>query len=458
MIWLGMGVLLLSILFGGPALAALIRHQSARRAAAAAARQAEEEERQQRALEAQQQVDLLWRNSPDRAGVGEFLRFIAMRARLDHVANETRRRLEQLSALVDHYLSRYPQGRLPSARYRLVVMTGVVLFLGVFGLAITLDFLIFRGLHPTGSVVLPFSLACLAVVGITVGSVVMFGARRHDLLPEGISHYYRQVIVLGGGLLALCVAGYMMVIAPYRSYPAGEAAIIKAEQVLQADQSAVPPASSQLIQVDTTAVSQAQANLAHAQAVDRLSAGALALVEIPLSEAAVLGGELLVLYLAIARRERARQVHQQAEDEVEHANARFIAELTQILINHGHNEESVRRIIDRVSAMNAAPNGRPVLVGGGPAVSGQPGAPGPFGPGNPVAHASGQIGLPAPAGGPGIPGAPQGGPVPGGPTVTTIPPNPPGTSNPPGGPGAPGAPAEMAAIVQLPGAENDLTE
>jgi hypothetical protein len=445
MIWFGLGVLLLSVLFGGPALTAAIRRQTARRAAAAAARQAAEEEREHRAREAQQQVELLWRNSPDRAGVGEFLRFIAMRTRLDQVANEARRRRDQLTELVAHYQSRYPGGRLPSARYRLVVMAGAVLFLGVFALAITLDYLIFRGLHPTGSVVLPFALACLAVVGITVGSVVMFGAKRHDLLPENIGTYYRQVIVLGGGLLAVCVAGYMMVIAPYRSYPAGEAAITRAEQVLQADQSAVPPASPQLIKVDSTAVSQAQANLAHAQAVDRLSAGALALIEIPLSEAAVLGGELLVLYLAIARRERARQEYQQAEDEVERANTRFIAELTQILISHGHNEESVRRITDRVSAMNAAPNGRPVLVGGGPAGPGQPGAPG----------AAGAAGAP---GAPTIPVVPQGGPVPGGPAVTTIPPSAPVAGNPAGGPGAAGAPAEMAAIVRLPEAENDQTE
>lgn len=454
MIWFGLGVLLLTVLFGGPAVAGAIRQQVARRSAAAAERQAAQEEREQRATEARQQIELLWRNSPDRAGVGEFLRFLAIRTRLDQAANEAGRRLEQFTGQVNHCLSRYPGGKLPSARYRLVVTAGVVLFLGVFALAITLDYLIFRGLHPTGSMVLPFALACLAVVGITVGSVVMFGARRHDLLPENISTYYRQVIVLGGGLLAVCIAAYMMVIAPYRSYPAGEAAITKAEQVLQADQSAVPPASQQLLSVDETAVSQARANLSHAQAVDRLSAGALALVEIPLSEAAVLGGELLVLYLAIARRERARQAHQQAEDEVERANSRFIAELTQILINHGHNEESVRRITDRVSAMNAAQNGRPVMVGGGPATPGGPAAPGPSGPGQqgvPPRAQPGSHQRPATGAGPIIP---QNGPVPGGPTVTTIPPNPPAPGNSNGGHGAP----EMAAIVSLPGAENDQTE
>ena len=178
-------------------------------------------------------------------------------------------------------------------------------------------------------------------------------AKRHDLLPRKTSHYYRQVVILGGGLLAVCIAGYMMMIAPNRSYPAGQAAIAQAEQVLQADQSAIPASSPQLIALDQSAVSQAKANLARAQQVDRLSAGALAFVEIPLSEAAVLGGELLVLYLAVAGREQARQVKQRAEDAVAQRDARFVAELTQILINQGRGEESVRRIIDRGNAMNS---------------------------------------------------------------------------------------------------------
>jgi hypothetical protein len=458
MIGLGLGLLLLSILFGGPALAAVGRQQRARQRAAAEARRRAEEERRQRALDAQHQVELIWRNSPDRAGVGEYLRYLSVRAPLDQAASEAERQLKQRRDQVDQVIARYPGGRYPSTRYQLVVLTGFVFFLGTFALAITLDYLIFRGLHPAGTMLLPFALACLAVMGITVGSIILLGARRHDLLPDTISDYYRQVIIVGGGLLVACIAGYMVFIAPNRSYPAGEAAIIKAEQVLQADQSAQPPPTQQLLDVDRAAVSQAKARLARAQQVDRLSAGALVLVEIPLSEAGVLGGELLILYAAVARRERARRDHQRAQDAVARADARFIAELTQILINHGHNEESVRRIIDRVSAMNAAPNGRQIQVGGGPAGPASPGAPGPGypGPGHPGTPPPGGPGSgPAPGAPPASPVGPHGGPVPGGPVVNVVP----AAGPAPGGPAAgAGAAPEMATIVRLPEADYDQTE
>jgi hypothetical protein len=458
MIGLGLGLLLLSILFGGPALLAVIRQQRARLRVAAEARRQAEEERRQRAQDAHRQVELIWRHSPDRVGVGEYLRYLSVRAPLDQAANEAERRHGQRSKQVDHLLARYPGGRHPSAGYWLIVLTGFAFFLGAFTLGITLDYLIFRGLHPTGTMLLPFALACLAVMGITVGSVILLGAKRHNLLPDHISDYYRQVTVVGGGLLAVCIAGYMVFIAPNRSGPAGEAKIVRAEQVLQADQSAQPPSSQQLLDTDQAAVSQAQASLARAQQVDRLSAGALALVEIPLSEAGVLGGELLILYTASARRERARQERQRAQDAVERANARFIAELTRILNDHGHNEESVGRIIGRVKAMNVTPDSRPVQAGGGPAGLGRPGpgSPSPDHPGTspPDGPASG----PAPGvqgASPAGPVAPRDGPVPGGPVVNVVPA--PGPA--PGGPadGA-GAGPGIATIIRLPQADKDLTE
>jgi hypothetical protein len=474
MIWLGLGLLLASILFGGPALAAVVRSEMARRRQAAEDRRREEEERRQQARDAQQQVEYIWRNSPDRAGVGEYLRYLTVKTPLEQVANEAGRLLAQYSEKVRHCLSRYPGGNPPSTRYRLVVLVGLVFFLGAIALAITLDYLIFRGLHPTGTMLLPLGLACVAVLGITVGSVIMFGAKRHDLLPPGISDYYRQVIILGGALLALSVAGYMIAIAPNRSAPAGQAAITRAEQVLQADESAVPPSSPQLIAVDQQAVTQAKANLARAQQVDRLSAAALALVEIPLSEAAVLGGELLALHLAVARRERARREQQQAQDAVVQADTRFVAELTQILIRYGHNEESVRRIVDRVNAMNPAASGQQIVFGGaggsasGPAGSSGPGGPvspppgGPGGTGGPGGPAGpGGAGGPGAAGGAGGPAGPppvtvipHGGPVPGGPTGTVVPPGGPGPGSAPAG----GPPPEMATIASLPTDELDQTE
>jgi hypothetical protein len=161
MIGLGLGLLLLSILFGGPALVAVGRHQLARQRAAAKARRQAAEERRQRALDAQHRVELIWRNSPDRAGVGEYLRYLSVRTPLDQAASEAQRRLGQRSDQVDHVLARYPGGRHPSTRYRLVVLAGFAFFLGAFALGITLDYLIFRGLHPTGTMLLPFALACL---------------------------------------------------------------------------------------------------------------------------------------------------------------------------------------------------------------------------------------------------------------------------------------------------------
>lgn len=439
MIWLGLAALI-SILFGGPGLAALVRHQMRQRQRAAEALRQQEEERQERAREAQEQVDNLWRNSPDRAGVGEYLRYQAHKTRLEQAANQAGRRVDQCVARVGHCLSRYRDRQLPSNRYRLVVLVGSVFFLAAIILATALDYLIFRGLHPTGSFVLPLGLACIAVLGITVGSVIMFGAKRHDLLPADISTFFRQVIIVGGAVLALGVAAYMTAIAPNRSAPAGQAAITKAEQVLQADQSAVPASSPQLIAVDEQGVSQAKANLARAQQVDRLSAAALAFVEIPLSEAAVLGGELLVLQLAIARRDRAREEHQQALDEVQQADRRFIAELTDILIRYGHNEASMRRIVERVNAMNAPGGAQPIALGGaGPAD--EPGA------GDP------DTGGPDPGGPPPVT-VPFAGPVPGGPAGNVVPPGGPGLPDPlPGGP-----PPEMATIAALPPDDLNQTE
>lgn len=53
------------------------------------------------------------------------------------------------------------------------------------------------------------------------------------------------------------------------------------------------------------------------------------------------------------RCERARRKFQRAADALERADARFVADLTGTLITYGHNEESVRRIVDRVNAMSS---------------------------------------------------------------------------------------------------------
>jgi len=453
MIWMALGVGLLIILLGAPALVDPIRKATARREAAAAARAADEAQRKRDALAAQQQAELLWNNSPDRAGLREYLRYIAkMKMPLEHDVNERQRRYDQRGEQVKQHLSGYRDNKIPSAAYRLLVLIGLIFFLAVFGLGITLDYLIFRGLHPSGSMALPFGLACLAVLGITIGSVMMFGAARHHLLPHTATPYFRRVVMVGGAMLAVGVASYMAVIAPNRSYPAGAAKISTAEQVLHADQSAQPPVGQQVIALDQAAVAQARADLARAQQVDRLSAAALAFIEIPLSEAAVLGGELLILYLAIFRRERARQQHQQATDALQQANARFMAELTQVLVAHGHDEEAVRRILSRFARMNAPVSGQLTsngtaaapgpagLPGGGGNPGGTPGAP----PGGPAGSATG--GGSAAPGAPGLPtqgnpGASPPGGTPANPAITIIP---------PAGPAAGAGPAPSGGTSQGP--------
>jgi type II secretory pathway pseudopilin PulG len=468
MIWMVVGAGLLIILLGAPALVDPIRKATARREAAAAARAADEAQRKRDALAAQQQAELLWNNSPDRAGLREYLRYIAqVKMRLEHAVDERQRRHDQRVEQVQHHLSGYRDNKLPSAAYRLLVLIGLIFFLAVFVLGIALDYLIFRGLHPSGTMILPLGLACLAVLGITVGSIMMLGAARHQLLHSA-TPYFQRVVMVGGAILAVGVATYMAVIAPNRSYPAGEAKIAAAEQTLQADQSAQPPVGQQVITLDQTAVTQAKANLAHAQQVDRLSAAALAFIEIPLSEAAVLGGELAMLYTAIFRRERARQAQQQAASALQQANARFMAQLTQVLVDHGHDEEAVRRILTRFARMNTPVSGQ--LTSGAVPTPANPGGPAPGGGGTPGGTPGGPAGNPAgnPAGGgtagfapSGPPGWPTQGhpgvPAPGGtpvtPAINVIPPAGPVT-----GAGPVTAPTGTAPIVGLPAAEFDETE
>ena len=172
--------------------------------------------------------------------------------------------------------------------YRLRVLMGLALFLIVSALGIGLDYLIFRGLHPTGTLLLPLALACLAVIGITVGSVLFLDANRHHLVHATATPYVRRVVPLGGAMLAIGITVYVMMIAPYRSYPAGEARIHQAQLQLASDQSETTAnggSSSQVIAADQQALTRARTDLAQAQRVDRWSAGVLAILDIPLSEA-----------------------------------------------------------------------------------------------------------------------------------------------------------------------------
>jgi hypothetical protein len=365
----------LGVLFGGPALVGPIRR-------AVAQRRADAENARQEAAARKEALTQLWTTDPEAAGVGEALAYQAQaRGGLVRQAHEQHRMLGQRDDQVKDREQHIRDGDPVTPGYRLRVLTGLVLFLVVFILGVGLDYLIFRGLHPTGTWLLPFALACLAVIGITAGSVLFLGATRHHLLPAGASAYARRVVALAGAMLAAGITVYMIVIAPYRSAPAGQARINLLQQQLASDRSEILASggsNSQLLTADRAALAKARTDLAQAQRVDRWSAAVLAVLDIPLSEAGFLGAELLLLDLAVLRRERARQQAQEADDAIQEADDSFTDALHQALTQHGHADadEVIPRLIARVSRLGPGTQSPAIgsLVGSAP---GQ-GYPGPW--------------------------------------------------------------------------------
>jgi hypothetical protein len=412
---------------GIPLLIEMVRRSRQRRAEAREARHAEEEKQKQAAIAERERIDRLWREEPDKAGMAEQLRYRdAVQMGLKHEVLEAQQVHNQRVNHAEQRVSEHRGGKPVTAIYKVIVLAGLVAFLFVSLLALALDYLIFRGLHPTGTVLLPAGLACLAVLGITVGSIVFMNSRRHGLLAEGTTSYTHNVVALGGVLLAAGIATYMIAIAPNRSIPAGEVRINTATQVLDQAETAVPASAPLLITQDQQNLALAKSSLAHAEVVDRLSAGALALIEIPLSEAAVLGSGVLALELALLRRERARRAQRHAENRLERADGRFTAELVGILVAHGHGEEVFPKIHKRLAALAGDPNSAPKGIAGAPQPANPPG-PQPTSPPGPT---GGQPTMPNPptTGGPAHPNPPTVGapaqPNPPGPRppITVIPP------------------------------------
>src|ERR1700753_3726326 len=122
----------------------------------------------------------------------------------------------------------------------------------------------------------------------------------------------------------------MTAIAPYRSAAGGAGSIDPAASVLPKSPTAhapQPPPPAIVIEQDQQVVQRARASLRKSQQIDQLSAATLAFLEIPLTEGAVLGAELLIFDLARRRREQARQVVQQAEGDTAAAEAQFANDL-----------------------------------------------------------------------------------------------------------------------------------
>jgi hypothetical protein len=345
----------LAIVLGVPALVDPARRAAARRAAASDQRDAAARRREEDAAAAKAQLTRLWTDQPVTAGADETHRF---KTRVHdglsrQLRDRERERLPHEERMRRHQ-SHVRDGRPVTTGYRLRVLAGLALFLIVFVLGIGLDYLIFRGLHPSGTFLLPLALACLAVIGISAGAVLCFDATRHHLVPATATPYVRRVVAVSGAVLATGIAVYMTAIAPYRSIPAGQKAITVAEQQLASDQSQVvagPSGSdSQLISADKYAITQASDQLAEAERVDKWSALVLAILDIPLAEAGFLGAELLILDLTVLRHKMAQRRVEQAVEDLQTAENAYVNTLHQILTQHGHAnaDELIPPILARV--------------------------------------------------------------------------------------------------------------
>lgn len=367
----------LTICFGGPALVEPVRAALARRAAARTeAEQAKQDQRlaQQRQLEERARQ---WREHPDLAGLAELLNYMhQIQMHLQHAITAARLTHQRLAQRVEEHSAEIRDGRPITPMYKVLVLGGLVAFAFATVLSVVLDYLIFRGLHPTGTAIFPAGLACVAVLCMTIGSVLLLGARRHGLLPASVSAYWRRVVAVAGACLILGVTAYMASIAPNRSVPASQHAIDVAAENLANDQSAVPASPTWLIAQDKLQLARAKSTLAHQEQVDRLSALVLAAIEVASSEAAVLGYGLLALEVAIRRSDRSQRELQRAENDLEVVNYRWYATVLPELIRHGHDESVFPLIHARLAGMGstvvqaALPDG---TVAGADAGLGRPG-------------------------------------------------------------------------------------
>jgi hypothetical protein len=371
------------ILLGLPAVVGLteraaVRRAEARAEAQVARRQGEEERRQAKARaeeerrraeeemrRAQEETERRWRETPDLMVGAEFLKYQAV------VQTALTLRVEDAQGDLDRLTQEHAE-RGASIRnggdlgfvYRLLVFAGVGVWLAVTALAVALDFLIFRGLHPSGGALLPAGLAALAVIGVTVGSIMAFDARRHGLLPNDMTLYFRRVVMTGGVLLALGVAAYMVDIAPYRSAVSSQREITEAQHALD-DVNATTPIDENARKSAGQALDLARENRAAAQRTDRLSAAALAAAEIPLSHVAVLGGALLLYNLSARRTISAEKVRDEAKRTLRLADDAFADDTATRLTAYGHGPEVIQAAIQRVRAAFGTPPPQRLPPGGG---------------------------------------------------------------------------------------------
>jgi hypothetical protein len=317
------------------------RAASGKEARTARARETADAQAKKDADEARQEA--LWESNPTVPGVAD---------NLDYRANAREKRLQaedraadavdEAIGTLDDRMGAVRDGKVVSRGYVTLVLGGLTLFVTIGAVATGLDYLVFRGLHPDSGWPMALGLALIAVVALTVGSIVALAVGRHR---EGASTYSRRLFATAG--VALCVAAtvYVASVAPYRSAREGNAKIATAEARLRDAESAVPKIAVEVSQA-AAAVRDAQRNLKDAQRIDRISAVALAVLEVPLAESAILGWELVLVGMARRRHKRALKAYRAAVGTVDLMDARYLAELTKRLAQYGHGPDVAQLIIE----------------------------------------------------------------------------------------------------------------
>ena len=220
MMWLLGAGTALAVLLIVPALPPALRAAAARRAAMLHQRELDRQRREQEAADRKRQAEQIWHDTPELGVMREWTRFQAqVRSLRQQAADEARRRQAQIDTAITRIESSFRAQRQPKTTYQVLCLFFLVVFVCVFGLGATLDYMIFRALHPggLGALLLSLGLAAVAMIGITVGSILAFGAGHHDLLPDSMREYSRNVARLFGAMLAVGIAAYMAFIAPNRS-------------------------------------------------------------------------------------------------------------------------------------------------------------------------------------------------------------------------------------------------
>jgi hypothetical protein len=410
-----LAVLAAAALLGGPAMPMAARSVKQQRAAAAARREQERERQKREAEEAREERERIWRDEPGNAVLRERLTFQArVGDRLDHAFREAKFKYDQLDGAIQRHggdFHKGPAGR-PGLAYQIVVLTLLGVAVAVFVLGAILDFLIFRGLHPGGSVLIPVGLSGVVIIAVMVGSFLAISAQRHGLIPATWNEYFTLFARLFGAALAVSAVACMIYYAPARSYLADQGNIAKDQALVEQLAHAVAPdaaaqqANTAALQAAKDQLDSDETTLHKAQVLDRVSAGVLGALEIPLTEVAILGGQLIAFRILLRRREEARQEQDDAATVRVQAENQFVATMNATLMQFGHDHraygEGLTRLRDLYGIIRRhqpQPSGNPGGLGAG----GGPSGPTPSGPGG------------GPHPGPGGPGA-------GGTPVNPVPP------------------------------------